>query len=87
MHGAGDVGGCAASLTGAAAAPGPAIIDGRGFLALTAPAEPPALVDWQAEEPRPAAITIADVELASEDHRAAVAVLTDEPVEIVGQQA
>lgn len=43
--GAGDVGGCAASVTGAAAAPGPAIIDGRGFLALTAPAEPHAHLD------------------------------------------
>lgn len=54
---------------------------------VSGPLDPPALVDWQAEEPRPVAITIADVELASEDHRAAVAVLTDEPVEIVGQQA
>ena len=54
---------------------------------VSGPLNPPALVGWQAEEPRPAAITIADVELASEDHRAAVAVLTDEPVEIVGQQA
>lgn len=46
------------------------------------PCEPPALVDWRADEPRPSAIRIADVILAAGDHRSAVAALTTEPLEV-----
>lgn len=50
---------------------------------VSGPLEPPALVDWRADEPRPSAISIADVALSAGDHRAAVAALTAEPLEVV----
>lgn len=50
---------------------------------VTGPDEAPALVDWRAREERPTAVTLADVVLRCPDHRASVAALTDEPVEVV----
>lgn len=50
---------------------------------VSGPLEPPALVDWRADAPRPSAISIADVALPAGDHRAAVAALTAEPLEVV----
>ena len=50
---------------------------------VSGPGEAPALVDWRAEEPRPGTIAIADVDLEAADHRAAVAALTAQPLEIV----
>lgn len=50
---------------------------------VSGPLELPALVDWRADAPRPSAISIADVALSAGDHRAAVAALTAEPLEVV----
>ncbi len=52
---------------------------------VSGPAEPPALVDWRAEEPRPPAATIVDLDLEAQDHRAAVAALTDRELRINGE--
>lgn len=48
------------------------------------PLDPPRLVAWRAEEPAPPAVSLADLDLADDSHRAAVAALTTEPLEIVG---
>lgn len=50
---------------------------------VTGPDEPPALVHWRAREDRPDVVTLADVTLRCSDHRSSVAVLTDEPLEVV----
>lgn len=50
---------------------------------VSGPRESPALVDWRATEPRPSAISIADVDLTATDHRAAVAGLTAQPLDVV----
>lgn len=50
---------------------------------VSAPGLAPRLVDWRADEPRPTAISISDVALAAGDHRAAVAALTDDDLEVV----
>lgn len=50
---------------------------------VSGPLEAPLLVDWRAAEPRPARISLADVRLGAASHRAAVAALTDEPLEVV----
>lgn len=49
---------------------------------VSGPLEEPALVDWRANEPRPSAISLADVDLTVDDHRAAVAALTSEAIEV-----
>lgn len=51
---------------------------------VSGPLSPPALVDWRAEEPPPAAVSMADVPLMTESHRAAVVALTDAPLEVLG---
>ena len=57
---------------------------GRGLVVdpsevlVSGPGEPARLVDWRADEPRPAQISLADVDVTTDDHRAAVAALTDE---------
>ena len=50
---------------------------------VTGPLDPPALAEWRAEEPGPTAVSLADVDLATGSHRAAVAGLTGEPLEVV----
>ncbi len=50
---------------------------------VSAPGEPAALLDWRAEPDPPASVLVADVPLADRGHRGAVAVLTDEPLELV----
>lgn len=50
---------------------------------VSGPDEPPALVAWQAEEPEPPAVALADLDLTSGRHRAAVAALAEGPLEIV----
>ncbi|MBA4084974.1 4'-phosphopantetheinyl transferase superfamily protein [Janibacter terrae] len=50
---------------------------------VSGPLEAALLVDWRATEPRPARISLADVTLDAASHRAAVAALTDEPLEVV----
>ncbi|KRE37779.1 hypothetical protein ASG73_09080 [Janibacter sp. Soil728] len=50
---------------------------------VSGPLEVPALIDWRADAPRPAAISIADVALAAGDHRAAVAALTAQSLDVV----
>lgn len=49
-------------------------------IVVTAPAEPPALVDWLSESEAPDRVAIADVMLESEAHRAAVAVIGTDAV-------
>lgn len=59
---------------------------GRGLVVdpsevlVSGPGEPARLVDWRADEPRPAQISLADVDVdvTTIDHQAAVAALTDE---------
>lgn len=46
------------------------------------PGAPARLVDWRAAEPRPVAVSVRDAVLTSADHRAAVAILADAPIEI-----
>lgn len=46
------------------------------------PGEPARLVAWRAAEPAPIAVTVSDAVLESPAHRASVAVLASEPVEI-----
>ncbi len=50
---------------------------------VTGPAEDPALLDWRATQAPPGAVRLADVPLADAGHRAAVAVLTGEPLTMV----
>lgn len=50
---------------------------------VSGPLDPPSLVAWRAAEPAPPAISLADLTLATESHRAAVAALTDAPLEAV----
>lgn len=50
---------------------------------VSGPLDPPSLVAWRAEEPAPPAVSIADLDLATGSHRAAVAGLTDGPLEVV----
>jgi 4'-phosphopantetheinyl transferase len=40
------------------------------------------LVAWRGDHPLPAPVRILDVDLGDPDHTAAVAVLTDQPVEL-----
>ena len=49
---------------------------------VSGPLDPPALVAWQAEEPAPPAVALADLDLTTERHQAAVAALTDASLEI-----
>lgn len=49
---------------------------------VTAPHETAALVDWRAEQHPPGPTRVADLDLGVDDHRAAVAVLTSEPLSI-----
>lgn len=49
---------------------------------VSGPSQPPTMVDWRAEEPRPPFATLADLEPEAQDHRAAVAALTDRPLRI-----
>ena len=49
---------------------------------VSGPTAPPVLVDWRAEEPRPAFATLADLEPEARDHRAAVAALTNQQLGI-----
>ncbi len=49
---------------------------------VSGPLDPPALVAWEADEPAPPAVALADLDLATERHRAAVAALTEQTVEI-----
>lgn len=53
---------------------------------VSGPFDPPALVDWRATAARPDAMTIVDLDLAAKNHRAAVAALTVEPLEILVDQ-
>lgn len=50
---------------------------------VSGPLDPPALVAWRAEELQPAAVSLVDLELTTDTHRAAVAGLTDEPLDVV----
>ncbi len=50
---------------------------------VTGPLDAPALRAWRAEEPAPPAVSILDLDLRTESHRAAVAGLTDEPLEVI----
>lgn len=49
---------------------------------VSGPLDPPALVAWQAEEPAPPAVSLADLDLTTERHQAAVAALTGDALEI-----
>ena len=49
---------------------------------VSGPHDPPALVAWQADEPAPPAVALADLDLTTARHRAAVAALTESPLEI-----
>lgn len=49
---------------------------------VSGPLAPPALVAWRAEEPLPGPVSMADVPLVTESHRAAVVGLTDEPLDV-----
>ena len=49
---------------------------------VTGPESPAALVDWRAEETRPEAVSLADADLRTPDHRCAVAVLADVDLEV-----
>ena len=50
---------------------------------VSGPLDPPALIEWRAEEHAPPAVSLVDLELTTESHRASVAALTDQPIEIV----
>lgn len=50
---------------------------------VSSPLDPPVLVAWRAEEPVPPAVSLSDLDLVEASHRAAVAALTDSPLEIV----
>lgn len=50
---------------------------------VSGPLDPPALVDWRAEEPAPPAVSLVDLDLTTDNHRAAVAALTDASLTIV----
>lgn len=52
---------------------------------VSGPLDPPALVAWRAEEPAPPAVALVDLDLRTESHRAAVAGLTDTPLEVVSR--
>ncbi len=49
---------------------------------VSGPLDPPTLTAWRADEPAPPAVSLADLEPTTDSHRAAVAALTDGPVEI-----
>lgn len=51
---------------------------------VTGPLEAPGLVAWRADEPAPPAVSLVDLDLTTANHRAAVAGLTDQPLEVVG---
>lgn len=51
-------------------------------IVVTGPSEAPALVRWQAQEERPRAVSLADATLSTPEHRSAVAVLTEDELEI-----
>ncbi|WP_338748190.1 4'-phosphopantetheinyl transferase family protein [Janibacter alittae] len=51
---------------------------------VSSPLDPPELLAWRAEEPAPPAVSLVDLDLTTANHRAAVAGLTDQPLEILG---
>lgn len=50
---------------------------------VSGPLDPPALVEWRADEPAPPAVSLVDLALSTDSHRAAVAGLTPEPLDVV----
>lgn len=50
---------------------------------VSGPLDPPSLVDWRADEPAPPEVSLVDLDLTTASHRAAVAGLTDAPLEVV----
>ena len=50
---------------------------------VSGPLDPPTLVAWRAEEPAPPAVSLVDLSLEATSHRAAVAGLTDQSLEVV----
>lgn len=50
---------------------------------VSGPLDPPGLLAWRAEEPAPPAVSLVDLDLSTANHRAAVAGLTGEPLEVV----
>lgn len=52
---------------------------------VSGPLDPPALIAWRADEPAPPAVSLVDLDLRTESHRAAVAGLTDAPLEVVSR--
>ncbi|NYF99218.1 4'-phosphopantetheinyl transferase family protein [Janibacter cremeus] len=50
---------------------------------VTGPLDPPGLLAWRADEPAPASVSLVDLDLTTANHRAAVAGLTDERLEVV----
>ena len=54
---------------------------------VSGPLSAPALVDWRADEPAPPSVALLDLDLQDQSHRAAVAALTDQPLEVIASAA
>jgi 4'-phosphopantetheinyl transferase len=57
------------------------VVDPREVV-VTGPLEKAELVEWRGDQPLPSPVRILDVDLGDPDHTAAVAVLTDQPIEL-----